>query len=297
MPKNLTPNFHFALLLTSLFTALLPQVPAQLLSLFQVLILCFLLSTLSPCFPTQILHCPAVTSALPQPLIHILVSTLSLFHYHKMSCILLSQALLSKKPLYPATIKKSSLFNQVLQLLNPGERLEKAEEHSLVLVFNTVLLVPLNQHFMPTALMGKWNADKIQPKLNQLSRGLDTSIDTLTPRTLDKVQDFVSQVIYPDMGHIVMLIEIYFLVSGKMAMQSIPSPSTREVKVSPLLCSKFGSWRRERNPVKSAETAEGRQHMVLSRWETQEKQQEGSAQRLTQNPDSSAPQGRTGRGN
>lgn len=127
-----------------------------------------------------------------------------------MSCILLSQALLSKKPLYPATIKKSSLFNQVLQLLNPGERLEKAEEHSLVLVFNTVLLVPLNQHFMPTALMGKWNADKIQPKLNQLSRGLDTSIDTLTPRTLDKVQDFVSQVIYPDMGHIVMLIRDLF---------------------------------------------------------------------------------------
>lgn len=108
----------------------------------------------------------------------------------------------------------------------------------MVLVFNTVLLLPLNQHFMPSALMGKLNASKIQPKSDQLSRGLDTSIDTLTPRTLDRVQDLLSQVIYPDMGHIVMLTEIYFLVSGKMAMQSIPSPSTTQVTVSPLLCSK-----------------------------------------------------------
>lgn len=87
MPENLTPNYHFALLFTSIFIALLHQVPTQLLSLFQVLILCFLLSTLSPCFPTLTLHCPAVTSALPQPLIHILLSILSLFHYHKMPCI------------------------------------------------------------------------------------------------------------------------------------------------------------------------------------------------------------------
>lgn len=84
--------------------------------------------------------------------------------------------------------------------------------------------------------MGKWNA-KIQPKLNQLSRGLDTRcLYTLTPRTLDKVQDLFSQVIYPDTGYIAMLIEIYFLGFGKMAMQSIPSPSTTEVtSLSPAL--------------------------------------------------------------
>lgn len=87
MPQNLTSNFHFALLFTSLFIALLHQVPTQVLSLFQVLILCFLLSTLSPCFPTHSLHSPAVTSALPQPLNRIFLSILSLLHYYKMSCI------------------------------------------------------------------------------------------------------------------------------------------------------------------------------------------------------------------
>lgn len=81
--------------------------------------------------------------------------------------------------------------------------------------------------------MAKWNADKIQPKLNQLSRGLATSIDTVTPRTLDKQQDLLSQVIYPDMEHAVMLTGIYFLGSGKTTLQSIPSPSTTQVTVSP----------------------------------------------------------------
>lgn len=146
--------------------------------------------------------------------------------------------------------------------------------------------------------MGKWNANKIQPKLNQSSRGPDTKcLDTLTPRTLDKAQDLLSQVIYPDIGYIAMLIEICFLGSGKMTMQNTPSPSTTQVTVSPMLSSKFESWKRERNPVKSAGTAEGRQHTILSKWETQEKEKEGSTQCLTQNPDSSALQGRTGRGN
>lgn len=106
--------------------------------------------------------------------------------------------------------------------------------------------------------MGKWNANKIQSKSNQLSRGPDTRcLDTLTPRTLDKVQDLLCQVIYPDIRYIAVLIEIYFLDSGKTAMQSIPSSSTTQVTVSPMLSSKFESGKRERNPVKSAGTAEG----------------------------------------
>lgn len=130
MPQNLTCNFHFALLFKSLFTAFLHQVPTQLPSLFQVLILCFLLSTLSLHFPTRILHWPAVTSALPQPLNHIFISFLSLLHYFKMSCISFPK-LLSKKLLYAATIKKSSLFKQVLQFLNLWREVGKSREMPL----------------------------------------------------------------------------------------------------------------------------------------------------------------------
>lgn len=42
-----------------------------------------------------------------------------------------------------------------------------------------------------------------------------------------------------------------------MAMLSIPSPGTTQATVSPLLCSKFGSLRGERDPVTSTGTAEG----------------------------------------
>lgn len=187
MSQNLTASFVFALLFTSLSIALLHQVPTQLLSLFQVLILCILLSTLSPHFSTHILHCywccyfSLSTTSYQYSSFYSFTPLLS----HNV-LYLLSQALLSKKLLYPATIKKE-VFQESLAIFKP---MEKAEEHSLVLVFNTVLLLPLNQHFMPTALMGKWNANKIQPKINELSRGLDTSTDTLTPRPLKKSTGF-----------------------------------------------------------------------------------------------------------
>lgn len=83
--------------------------------------------------------------------------------------------------------------------------------------------------------MAKWNANKIQPKLNQLSRGLATSIDILTPRTLDKLQDLLSHIIYPDMGQIVMLIEIYFLGSGKMTAKHSLSKHNTGDSLSPAL--------------------------------------------------------------
>lgn len=85
-PKTWHPTFTLPCS-SHLFIALLHQVPTQLLFLFQVLILCFRFSILSPRFPTLKFHCPAVTSALPQPLNHIFLSILSLLYYYKMSCI------------------------------------------------------------------------------------------------------------------------------------------------------------------------------------------------------------------
>lgn len=113
--QNLTPSFHLTLLFTSPFIALLHQVPTQLLSLFQVLIV-----SCSPPyhFPTHILHCPAVTSVFPQPLIRILPSILSLLHYHKMSSISFPKCCFLRNYFILLQLKKSSLFNQVLQFLN-----------------------------------------------------------------------------------------------------------------------------------------------------------------------------------
>lgn len=75
--------------------------------------------------------------------------------------------------------------------------MEKVEECCLVSVFSNVLLLSLNQHFRPRSFTDKENANKIQPKLRQVSSGLNTtSLSSLVPEPhqecLKKVQDLIS---------------------------------------------------------------------------------------------------------
>lgn len=116
-PQNLTPNFHFALFFTSLhcFTSSGSDSTA------------FSFSSSHPLFPALHFITPLSHSHPSLSCCYFSCSTTSYpyssFHSFTPSLAqnvpyLFSQTLLSKKLLYHATIKKTSLFKQVLQLLN-----------------------------------------------------------------------------------------------------------------------------------------------------------------------------------